>query len=313
MDDLEETTENLNSFHLAGIVPVAAQPLDFNMPWHDCLMPVAQDYLAVERAVYECACAGCETIWIVLHKEMQPLIRHRLGEWIEDPVWTYAQRKRVDPTARGQNKEIPIYYVPIHPKDRDKRDCLPWSVIQGVSRAYHISKKISRWVVPDKYYVAFPYGVYSPYSIRKDYRKLISSHQRFFVQHNGLTVADGEYLGFTLNAEDFVNFRRKIREGTGIRKPGGEWENNLPVDDELLPVEDRWSARHFGLTDVFGDAIVDGANIGPVDWYYNIDNWDGYCDYLGSKEREWIKRPNFAMKYHEFGPIGRDVEDESSE
>ena len=62
------------SFHLAGIIPIAGQDLDFNMPWHDCLMPIAQNYLAVERAVVECAYAGCETIWVVCHDDMQPLI-----------------------------------------------------------------------------------------------------------------------------------------------------------------------------------------------------------------------------------------------
>ena len=77
----------MSSFHLAGIVPVAGQPLDFKMDWHDSLMPIAPDYLAVERAVFECAWAGCETIWIVANDDMTPLIRHRLGEWVQDPVW----------------------------------------------------------------------------------------------------------------------------------------------------------------------------------------------------------------------------------
>jgi len=302
MSEIETKHTNKNSFHLAGIIPVGAQPLNFQMPWDDCLMPVAPNYTAIERAVYECACAGCETIWIVLHKEAQALIRHRLGDWIEDPAWTYFSRKNYDYNASGSRKEIPIYYVPIHPKDRDKRDCLPWSVIYGASRAYHISKKISQWVVPDKYYVAFPYGVYSCNKIRKEYRQLISSQERFFVRWNGKTVADGEYLGFTFDAEDFVRFRRTIREGTGTKVPGGNYEDGF----NILPPEQRWSARHFTLDKVFGSAIVDGANIGPMEWYYNIGNWDGYCDYLGSKEREWVKRPNNILKYHEFNPIGED-------
>ena len=77
----------MSGFHLAGIVPIAGQSLDFDMPWHDSLMPIAQNYLAVERAVVECAYAGCETIWVVCHDDMQPLIRHRLGDYAQDPVW----------------------------------------------------------------------------------------------------------------------------------------------------------------------------------------------------------------------------------
>ena len=46
---IQETTY----FSLAGIIPVAVQPLDYNFPWHDSLMPIRNDYLAVERSVYE--------------------------------------------------------------------------------------------------------------------------------------------------------------------------------------------------------------------------------------------------------------------
>lgn len=302
MTELETKHTNKNAFHLAGIIPVAGQPLDFEMPWNDCLMPVAPNYTAIERAVYECANAGCETIWIVLHKEAQPLIRHRIGEWIEDPAFTFHSRQKFEYDANRTTKEIPIYYVPIHPKDRDKRDCLPWSVIYGASRAYHISKLISQWVVPDKYYVAFPYGVYSCNNIRKNFRKLISSEKRFFLQHEGKTVADGEYLGFTFDAEDFVRFRRLIRRGTGQRVPGGSYEEGF----EDLPVEERWSARHFTVDKIFGDAKIDGANIGSIDWYHNIGSWDGYCEYLASEERRTVRRPNSILKYHEFNPIGVD-------
>ena len=60
-----EGTPNIQAvFHLAGIIPVAGQPLDFDLPWHDSCAPIAPDYLAVERAIVECAYAGCETIWI---------------------------------------------------------------------------------------------------------------------------------------------------------------------------------------------------------------------------------------------------------
>ena len=74
--------QNVLSFHLAGIVPVAGQKLDFDFPWHDCLQPIAQNYLAVERAVVECAYAGCETIWITIGDGQEPLIRDLLGDFV---------------------------------------------------------------------------------------------------------------------------------------------------------------------------------------------------------------------------------------
>ena len=36
---LPENVKNKKQFNLAGIIPVAGQPLDFNFPWHDCLVP----------------------------------------------------------------------------------------------------------------------------------------------------------------------------------------------------------------------------------------------------------------------------------
>ena len=76
-------------FHLAGVIPVSGQKLEFDMPWHDCLMPLAPNYLAIERSVVECAYAGCETIWIICNDDMQPLIRHRLGDYVQDPVMAF--------------------------------------------------------------------------------------------------------------------------------------------------------------------------------------------------------------------------------
>lgn len=299
---------NTKNFHLAGVIPVAGQPLSFNMPWHDCMMPVGDNYLAIERAAYECASAGCETIWIVVHREMQPLLRHRLGDKIVDPVWT-AHSRRFDNFPSDRIKTIPIYYVPIHPKDRDKRDCLSWSVLYGALRCFNVSMNISRWLVPDKYYVTFPYGVQSDTFIRKNLRGKISNKKNFFMRHNGRTVADGEYLPFTFGKEEFIKYRRVIRTGTG-KYTKAVWTGET-VEAEVLPLEDRWSARNFTLDKVFGVSELDTAEIVDVDWHYNIDNWEDYCVYLGSEERKEIERPTDCLKYSEWNPIGQDVDDDA--
>ena len=124
----------MSGFHLAGIVPVAGQPLDFNMPWHDSLMPISQNYLAVERAVIECAYAGCETIWLICHTDMQPLIRHRLGDYVQDPVWI---NRRYELQRDKFHKPVPIHYVPIHPRDREKRELL---ILECAVRRMDVSK-----------------------------------------------------------------------------------------------------------------------------------------------------------------------------
>lgn len=306
-NDISDGNKKENSFHLAGIIPVAGQKLDFNFPWHDCFMPVAQNYLAIENAIYQCVTAGCETIWIVAHKEMQPLLRHRIGDWVYDPVTL--NKAKYEKFSRDHLKEIPIYYVPIHPKDRDKRDCLAWSVIYGSLRAFHISKMISRWVVPDKYFVSFPYGICSIGDIRRN-RLLISDKNNFYMQHNGKTIKDGEYLPFTFDKDDFLKFRRIIRqEGTGVYKTFSYDKENNIKEGEKYPIEERYSARHFDLAKVFGCATIEGNNVAEAEWYYGIDNWENYIKYMSSQQRSVVKRPKHILKYHEWNPVGVDNED----
>lgn len=306
---VEQGRQDIKSFHLAGIVPVAGQKLDFNFPWHDCMMPIAPDYLAVESAVHECAAAGCETIWIVCHKEMQPLIRYRIGDWIEDPQTQGHIKARYTKFPSEHLKRVPIYYVPVHPKDRDKRDCLSWSVLYGVMRAFHVSKLISKWVVPDRYYVSFPYGIYST-KMTRQIRREISSKKRVFLSHGGKTVADGLHLGFTMDANDFIMYRKNLRDlGTG------QWTNSFwdeearTIKGTILPVEERYSARYFDLDTVFGCATIEEERKFDVGWYHDVSTWEGYCQFLASEERKQIKRP-YKMNYHEWNPIGQDKEDE---
>ena len=292
--------EGKNYFHLAGIVPVAGQPMDFNFPWHDSCMPIAQDYLAVERAVVECAYAGCETIWIVCHDDMQPLIRHRLGDYVNDPVWV-ARIKDTRPSE--SKKQIPIFYVPVHPKDRDKRDCLAWSALYGVMSAYNVSKQISKWTVPDKYYVAFSHGVY-PVEFLREHRNAISNSSRFILTSQNKSAKQNEYLGFTFGNDDFVLFRRALREkatGLYVSNPEGG------IPKQRLSLEERYSARFFDLAQVFEPLEIKDSCLVEVPWYYKIDNWESYCEFLASEDSKNIKRPpKSILSYHEFNKVGQE-------
>ena len=285
--------------HLAGIIPVAGQSLDFNFPWHDCLQPIGQNYLAVERSVIECAYAGCKTIWIVCHDDMQPLIRYRLGEYIQDPVYQYRNMatNRLDDVKRP----IPIFYIPIHPKDRDKRDCLAWSVLYGAMAAYYTSTQVSKWVRPYRYYTSFPYGVYSP-EILREYRKNINSDQGFYLKYNGKTVKDGEYLGFSFTSKEFIKYRKHLRKiATGEKVKGS---SNETIPTKKLPIEERWSARYFSLDKVFGCATIEGAKTVELSWYKKIDSWEGLRYYLSSDDK--LEKPKNLLKYHEFNRIGEE-------
>jgi hypothetical protein len=288
-----------NYFHLAGVIPVAGQMLDFQMDWSDCLMPLAPNYTAIERSVMECAYAGCETIWIVANDDVAPLLRHRVGEFVQDPAFFGKEPGR---NSSLSQRRIPIFYVPLAIKDHGKRDCLSWSVIHGSLAAFRIGSNLSKWVAPNKYYVSFPYGAYSPEVVRP-YRKTISSQKHFALTYEGKTVADGLYLGFTFGKEEFLEFRREIRKGTGLYSSEDLREGKYPTSK--LPIKERYSARFFDLAKIFKHVILEET--GQVPWYYAIDNWESYCNFLGSPDRHKVERPpNYILNYKEWNLMGVD-------
>ncbi len=66
----------------------------------------------------KCLHAGCNSIWIVANDDVAPLLRHRLGEVATDI--DSIQRGTFAKFGQTKHLEVPIYYVPIHPKHRDK-------------------------------------------------------------------------------------------------------------------------------------------------------------------------------------------------
>ena len=290
-------------YHLAGIVPCGGQPLDYGMEWPDFMMPIAPNYTMIEAAIMECAWAGCETIWVCLYEDTAPLVRYRIGDWVQDPVWAW---RNMDPDPRGSQRRIPIFYVPVHPKNRFRRDCLSWSVIEGALAAFKVSATVSRWIYPNKYWVSFPYGYFDPELLR-EHRPKISSPKNFYVTHNGQTPAQGIHTSFSFGKDEFVRFRRQIRKGTGTYSSE---LNEKGIPNKKLPYDERYSARWFGLEDVFIDLDNTKSNSIDIQEFYDLSSWDNYRNYLSSELSSRTKRPpTWLMKRTEFGSIGLDKDE----
>lgn len=306
---MEKTSrQKKTNFHLAGIVPIISLEESFDMPWSDSMMPISRNYLAVERAVYECAMAGCETIWLVCHKETTPLLRYRMGDFILDPTINFKKLRKYHQRPEQLLKRVPIYYLPIHPKDRDIRDGISWAITYGFKKAYHISRMFSRWCTPSKYYVSFPHGVYSPYFV-KPIRRIISSKQSIFLQTpEGKTAKDGEYIAFSFDSWEYSGYRESFLKAETRRWKNGKWENGKFIGEQL-PLEERYNGARIPLTTFLETANVSEENTYKIDWFYDISNWDNYCSFLGSQERNYVRRPKFGFKYNEFNPLAFDNPD----
>lgn len=290
-------------YHLAGIVPCGGQPLEYGMEWPDFMMPIAPNYTMIEAAIMECAWAGCETIWVCLYEDTAPLVRYRIGDFIQDPVWAW---RAMDPKPTARQKRIPIFYVPIHPKNRFRRDCISWSVIEGALSAFKTSATVSRWIYPNKYWVSFPYGFFNPQLLR-EHRQKISSPKNFYITHNGQTPSQNIHTSFSFGKDEFVRFRRQIRKGTG--------EFTSDVDDaglpyKKLPLSERYSARWFDLKDVFIELDNTSENSLEIEDFYDLSSWQGYRNYLSSElSAKTTRPPEWLMKQKEFGSIALDRTD----
>ena len=274
---MEKGSELTNIFHLAGIIPISGLVQDFGYPWHASLNPIGQNYLAVERAVVECAWAGCETIWVVCDDDTQPLIKHRLGDYVVDPV--SIMQSKFKNYSENHKKLIPIFYSPIHPKDRDRRDSVAWATMHGMLSAFVTSTKISKWVLPSRYFVSFPYGVYDP-ELVYEHRLDISSKSKVVLQYDGQSsISDNVYLSFTASPEDYKNCVWNAK-------------NNCTGNDKSLPLVERWSSKDIDIKTMMSGYIYEDVKKVNVDWYFSIDNWKDYSYYLSSKQFNNLTRPN---------------------
>ena len=278
MQDINQNIQNnLANFHMAGIIPVSGSDIEANpVPWHKCLTQIGENLLAVERSVLECNFAGCESIWIICNEEIQPLIKHRIGDYVV--CFESLARSKYVPYPQTKIEQIPIFYVPIPAYSRTKRDNIAWSILHGANEAFMVSAKISKWLVPNKYFVSFPYGVYDP-RIAAEGKKLYFSEQNVFISHQNRTVAHNLYTGFTFRPNDFKIIRRKVKEEcTGMSL--------------TRPVEDRWSSRYYSLDKFYNCDNIENIQFIEIDRYQSCDDWPSYKKYLQSEMFDSISKYN---------------------
>ena len=273
------------------------------MPYPDCLLPIAPDYTMIEAAVVEAAFAGCDTIWVICNDDIAPMVRYRVGDFIQDPVHFY---NKFDPKPSLRRKRIPIFWVPVHAKDRYKRDCLSWSILHGAIASLKVASQLSKWLIPEKYYVSFPYGITDPRELRKVRRK-IRSKNNFYLSTNGKTVQDNVHTSFTFGKDEFIKYRRNVRKGTGKYTSEVKDERGLPRSK--LPLEERWSARFFDLKDVFYGVDISDSYFYETQSFYNLSNWEDYRNYMTSDLARDTQRPTKELfAYREFNRIAQDLD-----
>tara|TARA_R110000824_G_scaffold92217_1_gene223842 strand:+ start:354 stop:1145 length:792 start_codon:yes stop_codon:yes gene_type:complete len=248
------------------------------------MVSVDAGFTAIQKSVFECAVAGCKTIWIVANSDLAPVVRHCVGDWVYDPVYYNRTKVRF---YREVRKEIPIYYVPIDYRDTDRRDSYGWSVLHGVNSAWWVGNKISKWLVPEKYFISFPMSAHDIYSLREHRKEIADPKANFFLTYDNKTVKDNLPLSFAMKGEDYIQCRRKInKETTREFLPPLKGEK---YPSRRLPLQERWSAKGFDFRQVFGQVDTSCATTAELEWFYDISAWKEYRKFLGSEHS--IKKP----------------------
>ena len=282
--------------HVVGIIPLANLRTDHDLDIPSCMLPVECGFTAIQKSVFECAMAGCKTIWIVANQDYAPIIRKTVGEWVYDPVYYVRTKTKFYKEVR---KEIPIYYVPINDRDRDRRDSYGWSVLHGIYSAWWVGNKISKWLIPEKYFVSFPMGVYDIYSLRQHRQDIADRRFNFFLTYGGKTVKDNVPLPFAMRGEDFISCRRNVNKLTTREYLPPLEGQKYP--SQKLPLNQRWSARTFDFDKVFDKVEETKAKKIELDWYHDISFWSEYRAFLGSgnvikKPYEGLTKPHIHAK-----------------
>tara|TARA_Y100000296_G_C5132596_1_gene236376 strand:- start:140 stop:931 length:792 start_codon:yes stop_codon:yes gene_type:complete len=260
------------------------------------MLPVNKGFTAIQKSVFECAMAGCQTIWIVANEDLAPIVRKTVGEWAYDPVYYNRTFTKFYSEVR---KEIPIYYVPIRDKDRSRRDSYGWSILHGINSAWWVANRISKWLVPEKYFISFPMTAYDIFSLRQHRKRISNKNANFFITYQGQTAKDNLPLPFTMRGEDFIQCRRKVnKQTTREYLPPLEGQK---YPSEKLPLEERWSARNFDFDLIFEAVSEKDAEMISLNWFYDLASWENYKAFLGSKNiiekpYEDLTRPHIHAK-----------------
>ena len=273
---------------MPAIVPVAGMGAEFGMEWDAALIPVGPNYTALEATVFECLHAGCTSIWIVANDDVAPLLRHRLGEVATDI--DSIQRGVFAKFGQTKHLEVPIYYVPIHPKHRGKVDNYAWSVIYGANVAYWIHTKFSRWARPDQYYISFPMGMMDPKEILQ-HRSVLRKGAPFYFSYKGESVKDGLPLSFVLDPTEWRRAKHVITTNASVWKTPED--GGIPT--EKLAPEERLVSLGYGLAEVFGGG-PEGAEQ-EMKSFYDLTTWEGYGKFISSELGQRTKRPNTNTMY----------------
>ena len=159
-----EEKDEITTGAFVGVISLYKLKKKHSFEWFNALLPLSFSTTLLHRAIAECAYFGCDSIWITCEYEEQALYKRVITRYINDPLHYYF---RLDPRWYDKIKRIPIYFVPMNPKDIGVRDSHAWGYINAAQQALNVYKLISD-KVPRFFYAAPIEGIYSAELLSKE-------------------------------------------------------------------------------------------------------------------------------------------------
>lgn len=204
----------LNKLKPVGIVDACSTYDSLNPPLHHCMTRIAPDMTLIQSAIKQCTSVGCGSIWICCDESFQPLIKKTVGDFTKDPK--NVAKSMFTKYPKDNQVDVPIYYYLIHPKDRLKRNGPVWNPINTMLMIYHFSKSISRWTIPDKYFITRPSSFVSSGCLLQN-RELFSSKYNVMMTYSGHSFLTDDDLPFTLDSEQIVNIIYNLKNNSAFK------------------------------------------------------------------------------------------------
>jgi hypothetical protein len=272
---IQNGSENYSKSKPVGIVITSGFDKEQDMPWHPALSQIDTNITAIEKSIFECALAGCSSIWVCCDETLQPLVKNRVGDYTRDPVQVSKASFTNYPSEN--HVDIPIYFYLVNPKDRKKRSGACWDVFSTALTIFFISKKVSRWTIPHKYYVSFCNGLYDNSALQK-YRDLLRKDTDVCFACEGNTFMDGLRTGFTISGD-------AIRDIIVNLKQNRKYHNSSELAFADLE----------GLID-----IKKYKNI-EIDQYFTCNNWNSRVEYIKNRQFNYKFDRDYFFNINSFG------------
>jgi len=251
---------SFSKLHIAGIVPLLDKDTKIKIDFPKHCLQIGERLTVIEYCLSEIAHMGCKSVWIICNDAHMNLIKSKIGNWI-----------KTDLLKKTINREIPVFYIPIQPKHYELRQCLAWNILYGSIVSYQIMNRISKWLLPDKFYVSFPFSIYDYSKINLDnkHKKYICNYNLYLKTPKGKTIKNGYKIGFTFNLLQSFKYRKILEQY--VRK----------YRIECLQKQQKFKYFDVGLEKIFGYDIIEREDlIGKVSWFHRLDNWNSYINFL---------------------------------